>query len=112
MWRLKSWWSQSDQFDWVTAFLRQRRLIRSAQVILAVVSASAAWVPLTGLATQHHPSAMSVALAALIVGFALGSIYFWLTRWPTRVQSRVAAISGMLATGGWSLVQPVRFLLH
>ena len=39
--RLKSWWSQSDQFDWVTTFLRQRDLIRPAQVILAIVSASA-----------------------------------------------------------------------
>jgi diguanylate cyclase len=106
MWRLMSWWSQSDQYDWVTAFLRQRGLIRPAQVILAVVSASAAWVPLTGLATQRHPSAMSMFIAVLIVGFALGSIYFWLTHWPTRVQSRVAAVTGMFATGGWSLVQP------
>ncbi|MGO9158778.1 hypothetical protein [Mycobacterium sp.] len=54
--RLKSRWSQSDQFDWVTTFLRQRGLIRSAQVILAIVSASAAWVPLTVLATQRRPA--------------------------------------------------------
>jgi len=103
--RLKSWWSQSDQFDWVTTFLRQRGLIRSAQVILAIVSASAAWVPLTVLATRR-PSATSAIIGVLIIVFALGSIYFWLTRWPTRRQSGVAAISGMLATGGWSLVQP------
>jgi diguanylate cyclase len=104
--RLKSWWSQSDQFDWVTAFLRQRGLIRPAQVIMAIVSASAAWVPLTVLATQGRPSATSAIIGALAVVFALGSIYFWLTRWPTRGQSRVAVISGMLATSGWSLVQP------
>ena len=105
--RLKSWWSQSDQFDWVTTFLRQRGLIRPAQVILAVVSASAAWVPLTGLATQRQPGATSaIIIGVLIVGFALGSIYFWLTHWPTRRQSRALAVTGMLATGGWSLVQP------
>ncbi len=104
--RLKSWWSQSDQFDWVTTFLRQRGLLRSAQVVLAIVSASAAWVPLTGLATQPRPGATSVVIGVLIVGFALGSIYFWLTHWPTRRQSRALAVTGMLATGGWSLVQP------
>ena len=107
MGRLKSWWSQSDQFDWVTAFLRQRGLIRSAQVILAVVSASAAWVPLTGLATRRQPGATSaIIIGVLIVGFALGSIYFWLTHWPTRGQSRALAVTGMLATGGWSILQP------
>jgi GTP-binding protein len=62
--RLKSWWSQPDQFDWVTTFLRQRDLIRPAQVILAIVSASAVWVPLTVLATQHRPSATSAIPAA------------------------------------------------
>lgn len=40
--RLTSWWRQPDQFDWITTFLRQRSLIRSAQVSLAIVSASAA----------------------------------------------------------------------
>jgi diguanylate cyclase len=90
----------------VTTFLRQRDLIRSAQVILAIVSASAAWVPLTVLATQRRPSATSAIIGGLAVAFALGSIYFWLTHWPTRRQSRVAAISGMLAAGGWSIVQP------
>ena len=55
--RLRSWWSQPDQFDWVTTFLRQRGLIRPAQAILAIVSGSAVWVPLTVLATQRRPDA-------------------------------------------------------
>jgi diguanylate cyclase len=104
--RLMSWWSQPDQFDWVTSFLRQRDLLRSAQVILAIVSASAAWVPLAVLAAEHWPSATTVLIGAATVVFALGSIVFWLTRWPTRRQSRVIVITGMLATGGWSIVQP------
>jgi diguanylate cyclase len=104
--RLKSWWSQSDQFDWVTAFLRQRGLIRPAQVILAIVSGSGAWVPLTILVSERRSGATSAIIGVLIVGFALGSVYFWLTHWPTRQQSRAAAVTGMLATGGWSLVQP------
>jgi diguanylate cyclase len=104
--RLTSWWNQPDQFDWVTTFLRQRGLIRSAQVILAIVSASAAWVPFTVLATQRGPSATTAIVGALTVLFAVGSVVFWLKHWPTRRQSRIAAIAGMLATGGWSVAQP------
>ncbi|WAC92820.1 GGDEF domain-containing protein [Mycobacterium sp. Aquia_213] len=104
--RLMSWWSQPDQFDWVTSFLRQRELVRSAQVILAIISASAAWVPLTVLATQPRFNATSAVIGVLTVVFAVGSVIFWLTRWPTRRQSRIAAITGMLSTGGWSVVQP------
>jgi diguanylate cyclase len=104
--RLKSWWTQSDQFDWVTTFLRQRGLIRSAQVILAIVSTSAAWVPLTVLATQRRPSTASTIVSVLTVVFSLGSAIFWLKHWPTRRQSRIAAVAGMLSTCGWSVVQP------
>ena len=104
--RLKSWWSQSDQFDWVTAFLRQRDLIRSAQVILAIVSASAAWVPLTGLATQRQPGATSAIIGVLTVAFALGSIVLLADTLADPPTVTRAAVTGMLATGGWSLVQP------
>ncbi len=103
--RLKSWWSQSDQFDWVTTFLRQRGLIRSAQVILAIVSASAAWVPLTVLATQRRPSTASAIIGVLTVVFSLGSANFYLKHWPTRRESRILAVSGMFAISGWSVVQ-------
>ncbi|MCV7426033.1 GGDEF domain-containing protein [Mycobacterium montefiorense] len=104
--RLTSWWSRPDQFDWVTSFLRERDLIRSAQVILAIVSASAVWVPLTVLATQRRPSVTSAIIGVLVVVFAVGSVAFWLTHWPTRRQSRIAAVTGMLSTGGWSVAQP------
>lgn len=104
--RLTSWWRQPDQFDWVTTFLRQRNLIRSAQVILAIVSASAAWVPLTVLAIQRRPSAAAWIIGAVAVVFSVGSTYFWLTHWPTRRQSQFAAVTGMLSAGGWSVVQP------
>src|SRR6202795_867714 len=104
--RLKSWWSQSDQFDWATTFLRRRDLIRSAQVILAIVSASAASVPLTALATQRRPSPTGAIIGVLAVVFSVGSAIFWLKHWPTSGQSRVAAVGGMLAICGWSVVQP------
>jgi diguanylate cyclase len=104
--RLKSWWSQSDQFDWVTTFLRQRGLIRSAQVILAIVSVSSTWVPLSVLAAEPRPSTASAIIGVLTAVFSFGATYFWLTHWPTRRQSRVVALAGMLAILCWSVVQP------
>jgi diguanylate cyclase (GGDEF)-like protein len=104
--RLKSWWSQPDQFDWVTTFLRQRNLIRPAQVILAIISVSGTWLPLALLVTQRGSTALSATIGVVTVVFTVGGIYFWLTYWPTRRQSQIAAVSAMLATGGWSAAQP------
>jgi diguanylate cyclase (GGDEF)-like protein len=104
--RLKAWWGQSDQFDWVTMFLRQRGLIRSAQLILATISVSGSWVPLTLLVAQRGRTAASAVVGVLTVAFTVGATYFCLTHWPTRRQSQMAALSAMLATAVWSFVQP------
>jgi diguanylate cyclase len=58
--RLSRWWAQPDQYDWITTFLRQRGLLRSAQMIMAVVAASSALVPLSALFSQRQPSASAV----------------------------------------------------
>lgn len=104
--REKSWWRQPDQFDWVTTFLRQRDLIRSAQVILAIVAGSAGIVPLVVVATQLKPGFIAGIICTLIIVFSFGAAGFWLTHWPTRWQSRVVAIAGMLSIFGWTAIQP------
>jgi len=86
--RLKSWWSQPDQFDWVTTFLRQRNLIRPAQVILAIISMSGMWVPLALLVTERGSTALSAIVGVVTVAFTVLGIYYWLTYWPTRRQSQ------------------------
>ena len=104
--RLTSWWSQPDQFDWVTTFLRQRNLIRPAQVILATISMSGLLVPLALLVSQRGSTALSVIVGVVTVAFTVAGTYYWLTHWPTRRQSQAAAVLAMLATGGWSAAQP------
>ena len=37
---LKAWWNQADEYEWMTAFLRQRGWLRSAQWMMVVVAGS------------------------------------------------------------------------
>ncbi len=104
--RLKAWWSQPDQYDWITTFLRQRGMLRSARTIMAVVAGSSALVPLTVLPSQSQPSAVEVITGGGAVAFTLGVTVLWMIRWPTRRQSQAGVALGALFVGGWSLVEP------
>jgi diguanylate cyclase (GGDEF)-like protein len=104
--RLKAWWSQPDRYDWVTAFLRQRGMLRPARRIMAIVAGSSAFVPLTVLPSRFQPSAVEVITGGVAATFTVGVTVLWLTRWPTRRVSQVGVVVGALFVGGWSLVQP------
>jgi diguanylate cyclase (GGDEF)-like protein len=104
--RLNAWWIQPDQFDWITTFLREHGWLRPAQKIIAVVGISAALVPLTVLTSHRKLGVGVLVVGAFIAVYAIGFAAFWLTSWPTRRQSAVAAIIGTLCVGGWSLAQP------
>jgi diguanylate cyclase (GGDEF)-like protein len=104
--RLKAWWSQPDQYDWVTSFLRQNGMLTSARTIMALVAGSSALVPLTVLPSLSRPSRAEAILGGVAAAFTIGVTAWWLTRWPSRRQSIACAMIGALFVGGWSLVQP------
>jgi diguanylate cyclase (GGDEF)-like protein len=108
--RLKTWWSQPDHFDWITTFLRQRGLLRSAQLTMAAVAASSALVPLTVLLSQRQPSIGAVVFGGLAAALTVGMTIFWLTRWPTARQSEATVVMGVFSIAGWSLAQPAAAL--
>src|ERR1700739_310158 len=99
--RLKAWWSQPDQFDWITTFLHQRGMLRSARMIMAVVAGSSALVPLTVLPSQHQPRAVEVLTGVFAATFTVGVTVLWLTRWPARRLSQAGVTIGSLCIGGW-----------
>ncbi len=108
--RLRAWWSQPDQYEWISTFLRQHGMLRPARTVLAIVAGSSALVPLTVLPSQSGPSAVEVITGAVASAFTLGVTVLWLRRWPTRRQSQAGVAVGALFVGGWSMVQPTAAL--
>ncbi|SPM33672.1 GGDEF domain-containing protein [Mycobacterium rhizamassiliense] len=107
---LKTWWVQPDQYEWITAFLQQRGMLRSARMGLAALAGSSALVPLTVLPSQGDPSAVELTIGVVAATITLAVTALLVTRWPTRLQSHVGVTLGALGVGGWSLVQPTAAL--
>jgi diguanylate cyclase len=99
--------SEPDQFDWITSFLRERGLLGSARQILATVAATAGTVPLTMLLSEHQPA--TGLLVAQWGGFVLTIVMasYWSRRWPTRRQSQAAVLTGLMCIVLWSQAQSI-----
>lgn len=107
---LRAWWSQPDQYEWISAFLGQHGMLRPARTIMAIVAGSSALVPLTVLPSQTGPSPVEVITGVVASAFTVGVTVLWLRRWPTRRQSQAGVAVGALFVGGWSMVQPTAAL--
>lgn len=101
-----SWLNQPDQFDWFSAYIRERdgqTLWRAATVIftltLAATPAALLWSP-TG---PDHPLTIVVSVAAAAIGAAAGGL--WLFRWPTRRQSMLFGMAATLCIAATCLSQ-------
>jgi diguanylate cyclase (GGDEF)-like protein len=103
---LKTWWTGPDQYQWITAFLQQRGMLRLARTNLAFVAGLAALVPLTHLASRPRIAGPALVVDAVTIVYTVGMVVFWLFRWPTRRQSRLAVVIGVLCIGGWGLAEP------
>jgi diguanylate cyclase (GGDEF)-like protein len=105
-----TWWRQPDQFDWMTNFLRQRGLLRSARLLMAVVCLSSVLAPISVFTGTHRFAAGSLITGVTGAAFCVVLTCFWLTRWPTRRQSAILATTGVLAVASWSTAQPTAAL--
>ena len=106
----KSWLGRPDQFDWITAILRERGLLRAAQWALAVISSISALVPVSSMLSTRRPAAEVVLVDASAAAFVVAVSVYWLTRWPTRVQSEIFGVVAATCIAGWSLTQPTAAL--
>jgi hypothetical protein len=95
-----------DQFEWITQFLYERGLLRSACLIMASVAASASLVPLSFLAGLQRDDAASLTVGVVGAVFTLGLTGYCLTGWPSRRQSETAIVIGTFVVAVWSLAQP------
>ncbi|WP_156763894.1 GGDEF domain-containing protein [Mycobacterium sp. 852002-50816_SCH5313054-b] len=108
--RFKSWVGQPDQFDWITAVLRERGLLRATQWSLAGISSISALVPVTTMLSTRRPTAEVALVDTAAAVFVVAVSVFWLTRWPTRVQSEIFGVVAGTCIAGWSLTQPTAAL--
>jgi len=104
---LAVWWTQPDHFDWLTGYLEAHGLSTNTRRILSGVAASLLFVPANVLwgPTPLHPR-LSLAVAALAAMMGLGFAALWLSRWPTRHQSILFAMTGSVSIGAGCLWQP------
>ncbi|ORW33176.1 diguanylate cyclase [Mycobacterium paraense] len=103
---LAAWWRQPDHFDWLTGYLQAHGLSANTRRVLAGVSASLALWPVNVLwgQTPFYPRvALTVSTLAGLVG--LGMALVWLSRWPTRRQSIVFAMTGSASVAAGCLWQ-------
>ncbi|OBI63271.1 diguanylate cyclase [Mycobacterium sp. E796] len=108
--RFTSWLGEPDHYDWITATLRERGLLRAAQVALAVISSISALVPVATMLSTRRPTAEVVLVDAGAAVFVVAVSVYWLTRWPTRVQSEIFGVIAAICIAGWSLTQPTAAL--
>lgn len=108
--RFQAWFGQPDQFDWITATLRERGLLRATQVTMAVISSVSALVPVATMLGTRRPTAEVVLVDAGAAVFVVAVSLYWLTRWPTRVQSEILGVIAATCIAAWSLTQPTAAL--
>jgi diguanylate cyclase (GGDEF)-like protein len=90
----------------MTTFLEQRRLLRSAQLIMALVASSSALVPISYLTTRDDLSVIAIVVSTGTAVFTLVMTALWLNRWPTRWQSETINLTGAVFIVVWSVIQP------
>jgi len=109
--RMASAWRRAvlrepDPFDRVSEFLRHRGLLRPVRVPMALVTSSAALVPISVLARVYHAPVDVLVVGMVAVALSLFMAWLWLTRWPTRRQSVTSAVLGAICVSAFSLCQP------
>lgn len=96
---------EPTRFESMSTFLVTNNFVRPTRAVVAAICA------MSGLATAilvfTHPTSVSVAVTGIASAlFCAALTWFWLTRWPTRLQSRAAVFSGTLFIIVWAIVAP------
>lgn len=112
--RARRWWGQSDQFDWLSAYLNERgqqMLWRMSTFLFTIVTAA---LPIIMLASPAGPdTALTKAIAVFATCAGAAGAVLWLLHWPTRRQSMwySAMAIGATAAACMSLSNPYTGLM-
>jgi diguanylate cyclase (GGDEF)-like protein len=108
------WWQQADQFDWFSAYLRDRGLQRRWRATTGTFTTILGVVPVVLIASPtgpDHPATIVVSVVAALAAAASGAL--WLRRWPTRRQSTtyVLVVTALIAATCLSQSDPYAALM-
>jgi len=93
---IRQWWRQPDHFDWLSAYLGARNLLRFTRFIVAAVVLLLGVAPLLMLLSPAGPQSTMSRLISIFAAAVCGIMaVMWATQWPTRRQSLV--FTGVLA---------------
>jgi diguanylate cyclase (GGDEF)-like protein len=82
------WRQQSDQFDWFSAYLKERNLDTQWRAATFGFTALLAALPIVMIWSPAGPDhTATVWLSIVAAAFGVVGASLWLTRWPTRRQS-------------------------
>ena len=85
---LRWWWRQPDHFDWLSAFLRVRRMATMTRGVLVAVTACLAIVPIGMFVGSAPPIGTFHRVLCVLAGLGgLAGALLWLSRFPTKNQS-------------------------
>lgn len=89
------WWQQPDHYDWLSSYLKARRLLVFMRwLMFAVLLIIAASIALT-LASPSGPQTTAQRVVTYLASAVLAALAVsYLCRWPTRVQSQVFSVAG------------------
>jgi diguanylate cyclase (GGDEF)-like protein len=99
-------WRENDHFDWLALYLNTRGIRLIWRAMIAAVISLIAIIPMLLLArptVPHYPA--TVVVAPVTTGFGVIVAFFWLVRWPTRVQSVAFALTGSFCVAAACLAQ-------
>ncbi|GAB7070561.1 GGDEF domain-containing protein [Mycolicibacterium hodleri] len=87
------WWRQPDHYQWLSAYLAVRNLLRFTRYMMAAIVLALGVVPVLMLFTPAGPQLPAARMASLAVaaGCAVMAV-LWATRWPNRNQSAVFVV--------------------
>ncbi|MCV7224625.1 GGDEF domain-containing protein [Mycolicibacterium komossense] len=96
------WRQQSDQFDWFSAYLKDRGLETQWRIATFAFTVLLAALPVVMLWSPYGPDRpATVALSVAAAGAGAVSAGVWLIRWPSRRQSVLLSV---MATGSIAVI--------
>jgi diguanylate cyclase (GGDEF)-like protein len=100
------WWRQPDHYDWLSDYLGSRGLKPFVRYLLTAIVTNLAAATLLMLISSSGPQTpMRRAVAVVFVVSLAAMAVVWLVSWPTRFQSQVFSITGVVGIAAICMIE-------